>query len=65
MVLEPGNFTPWVVMSPNFGTDNTLFTSKVCEGVFRTDGFNLIYSVTPGTFVDFIEGVVPSSSNAA
>ncbi|MEE3248834.1 MAG: LLM class flavin-dependent oxidoreductase, partial [Chloroflexota bacterium] len=23
------------------------------------DGFNLIYSVTPGTFVDFIEGVVP------
>jgi len=31
-----GNFTPWVVMSPNFGTDNTLFTSKVCEGVFRS-----------------------------
>jgi alkanesulfonate monooxygenase SsuD/methylene tetrahydromethanopterin reductase-like flavin-dependent oxidoreductase (luciferase family) len=23
------------------------------------DGFNLIYSVTPGTFVDFIDGVVP------
>ena len=23
------------------------------------DGFNLIYSVTPGTFVDFIEAVVP------
>src|SRR5207244_9316690 len=23
------------------------------------DGFNLVYSVTPGTFVDFIEGVVP------
>ena len=23
-------------MSPNFGTDNTLFTSKVCEGVFRS-----------------------------
>ena len=23
------------------------------------DGFNLTYSVTPGTFVDFIDGVVP------
>jgi alkanesulfonate monooxygenase SsuD/methylene tetrahydromethanopterin reductase-like flavin-dependent oxidoreductase (luciferase family) len=23
------------------------------------DGFNLVYSVTPGTFVDFIEAVVP------
>ena len=23
------------------------------------DGFNLIYSVTPGTFTDFIDGVVP------
>jgi FMN-dependent oxidoreductase (nitrilotriacetate monooxygenase family) len=23
------------------------------------DGFNLVYSVTPGTFVDFINGVVP------
>ncbi len=23
------------------------------------DGFNLVYSVTPGTFVDFISGVVP------
>tara|TARA_B100000700_G_C14911948_1_gene792706 strand:+ start:310 stop:834 length:525 start_codon:yes stop_codon:yes gene_type:complete len=23
------------------------------------DGFNLTYTVTPGTFVDFIEGVVP------
>lgn len=23
------------------------------------DGFNLVYSVTPGSFVDFIEGVVP------
>ncbi|MCH7736267.1 MAG: hypothetical protein IH872_02585 [Chloroflexi bacterium] len=23
------------------------------------DGFNLIYSVTPGTFVDFIDAVVP------
>ena len=23
------------------------------------DVFNLIYSVTPGTFVDFIDGVVP------
>jgi FMN-dependent oxidoreductase (nitrilotriacetate monooxygenase family) len=23
------------------------------------DGFNLVYSVTPGTFIDFIDGVVP------
>jgi len=23
------------------------------------DGFNIVYSVTPGTFVDFIDGVVP------
>ena len=23
------------------------------------DGFNIVYSVTPGTFVDFIAGVVP------
>ena len=23
------------------------------------DGFNLTYTVTPGTFVDFVEGVVP------
>ena len=23
------------------------------------DGFNLVYSVTPGTFVDFIDGVIP------
>ena len=23
------------------------------------DGFNIVYSVTPGTFSDFIEGVVP------
>ena len=23
------------------------------------DGFNLVYSITPGTFVDFIEAVVP------
>ena len=23
------------------------------------DGFNIVYAVTPGTFADFIEGVVP------
>jgi hypothetical protein len=23
------------------------------------DGFNLVYTVTPGTFVDFVDGVVP------
>lgn len=30
------NFSPWVVVSPNFGTDSTLFTSKVCESIFRS-----------------------------
>jgi len=30
--------------------------SRFEQGV---DGFNLVYSVTPGTFVDFIDGVVP------
>jgi hypothetical protein len=29
------------------------------------DGFNLVYSVTPGTFVDFIDGVVPCCRHAA
>ena len=29
---------------------------RVDQGV---DGFNLVYATTPGTFVDFIEGVVP------
>ena len=28
-------------------------------GELGIDGFNLVYSVTPGTFVDFIDGVVP------
>ena len=28
-------------------------------GEARIDGSNLEYSVTPGTFVDFIDGVVP------
>ena len=25
-----------MVVSPNFGTDGTLFTSKVCESIFRS-----------------------------
>ena len=31
------------------------------ERFFRAgiDGFNLVYTTTPGTFVDMIEGVVP------
>jgi len=28
-------------------------------GEAGADGFNLVYSTTPGTFVDFVEGVVP------
>jgi hypothetical protein len=31
-----GNFEPWVVVSPSFATDDTLFTSKVCGGLFRS-----------------------------
>ena len=36
-VLE-GNFEPWVAVSPTFATDNTVYTSKVCGGVFRSTG---------------------------
>ena len=34
-VLE-GNFEPWVVVSPDFATDHTLFTSKVCGDLHRS-----------------------------
>lgn len=37
---------------------------QIADGMQRrldqgVDGFNLVYATTPGTFVDFIEGVVP------
>ena len=31
-----GNFEPWVVVSPTYATDGTVYTSKVCGGVFRS-----------------------------
>ena len=34
--ITEGNFAPWVVLSPAYGTDATLFTSKVCGGVLRS-----------------------------
>jgi long-chain alkane monooxygenase len=33
-----------------------MFMEWMNEGV---DGFNLAYAITPGTFADFVEGVVP------
>ena len=39
-----------------FSTDPETVSRYTEAGV---DGFNLVYSVTPGTFVDFIDGVVP------
>lgn len=35
--VAEGNFEPWVALSPNFATDHTLFTSKVCGGVYRSN----------------------------
>ena len=50
-VLE-GNFEPWVVVSPNFASDNTVYTSKVCGGVFRsTDGGDSWHEVSQGLTV--------------
>lgn len=41
------------------GTPEQLADALIEFGEAGIDGFNLVYSVTPGTFVDFIEGVVP------
>ena len=37
---------------------------QIADGLARwaegdVDGFNLVYTTTPGTFVDFVDGVVP------
>lgn len=44
----------WLVGSPEQIAD--AFEAYAANGV---DGFNLLYATTPGTFVDFIDGVAP------
>lgn len=41
------------------GTPEQIAATLIEFGEAGIDGFNLVYSVTPGTFVDFIDGVVP------
>ncbi len=41
------------------GTPEQLADTLAEFGSLGIDGFNLVYATTPGTFVDFIEGVVP------
>ena len=41
------------------GTPEQIADTLIEFGEAGIDGFNLVYSVTPGTFVDFIDGVVP------
>ncbi len=41
------------------GTPEQLADRFVRLGEAGADGFNLVYSTTPGTFADFIDGVVP------
>ena len=47
--------------SANFVTGAPEQVADVLEDWFEAgvDGFNLVYSVTPGTFADFVDGVVP------
>ena len=48
--LGCGNYDPWVVLSPDFASDNTLFTSKVRGGVFRSaDGGETWQQVSLGS----------------
>jgi hypothetical protein len=49
-----GGAGPVLVGTPEQIADT--FEEWVEAGV---DGFNLAYAITPGTFVDFIDGVVP------
>ena len=48
-------------MAGQFLTGSAEQVADVLENWFEAgiDGFNLVYAVTPGSFVDFIEGVVP------
>ena len=41
------------------GTPEQLADELADWGENGVDGFNLMYSVTPGTFADFVDGVVP------
>jgi FMN-dependent oxidoreductase (nitrilotriacetate monooxygenase family) len=41
------------------GTPEQLADTLIEFGNLGIDGFNLVYATTPGTFVDFIDGVVP------
>ena len=44
----------WIV-----GSAEQVADKLAAYGASGVDGFNLIYATTPGTFVDFIEGVAP------
>ena len=44
----------WIV-----GSDEQIADKLQAFGETGADGFNLVYATTPGTFVDFIEGVAP------
>jgi hypothetical protein len=47
------------VLAPTVTFRDLLRSRLAGQFVTGVDGFNLVYSVTPGTFVDFIDGVVP------
>ena len=50
--VHEGNFEPWVAVSPNFVSDSTVYTSKVCGGVFHsTDGGDSWDEVSQGLSV--------------
>ena len=44
----------WIV-----GSDEQIADKLQSLGETGADGFNLVYATTPGTFIDFIEGVAP------
>ena len=44
----------WIV-----GSAEQIADKLAAYGASGVDGFNLVYATTPGTFVDFIEGVAP------
>ena len=49
----------WVVLSPNFGTDSTLFTSKVCESVFRSQDRGETWEEVTSELLFPLIGLVP------
>ena len=54
-----GNFSPWVVVSPNFGTDGTLFTSTVCESIFRSQDRGETWEEATSELLFPLIGLVP------